>query len=98
MKNGNPFIVYTNDEKLSDNLDGMLADLDRRISAIEDAVGDLDEIDARLDSIEADSWVTSGRIADGAVTTLKIDDEAVTTDKVANDAITGSKIAPFKDW
>ena len=40
-------------------------------------------LDARLDLIEADEWVTTSRIADDAVTTDKIADGAVTSDKLA---------------
>lgn len=41
----------------------------------------------RLDTIEANAWVTSARIMDGAVTSTKIDSNAVTAGKLANGAV-----------
>lgn len=50
-------------------------------------------LDARLDAIEADSWVTTDRIAPKAVTTAKIADEAVDTAQIKDGAVTEAKIA-----
>lgn len=62
-----------------------------------------DALDARLDAIEANNWVTTERIASKAVTGAKIadatvdtgqiKDSAVTTDKIADGAVTAAKIA-----
>ena len=51
------------------------------------------ELDARLDAIEADSWVTTDRIASKAVTTAKIADEAVGTAQIKDGAVTSDKLA-----
>lgn len=67
---------------------------DERISAVEDAlpVTDFDStntveagfesIDARFDTIEADSWVTENRLANSAVTTNKVADDSITPAKL----------------
>lgn len=62
-----------------------------------------DALDARLDAIETNGWVTTDRIASKAVTGAKIadatvdtgqiKDSAVTTDKIADGAVTAAKIA-----
>ena len=49
--------------------------------------------ETRLNIIEADGWVTSGRLATGAVTTPKIATGAVTTEKIADVNVTEGKIA-----
>lgn len=49
--------------------------------------------DDRIDTIEANNWVTSDRINAGAVTSGKIADGAVGTAKIADNAITTGKIA-----
>lgn len=51
-------------------------------------------LDGRLDAIEADSWVTTDRIAAKAVTTAKIADEAVDTAQIKDGAVTADKLAP----
>ena len=78
MKREKPYIVYSDDPSGLDALDIELNNLTEKIETLE----------SRLDAIESDNWVTTGRIAD----------EAVTTGKIADDAVTGGKIAPFKDW
>lgn len=54
-----PFIVYTDDPVTFDEK------IDMIIRGIED-------INARLNAIEADSWVTTPRLSDNAVTGAKI--------------------------
>lgn len=49
--------------------------------------------EGEIDVIQADSWVTTDRLANVNVTTGKLADLAVTTAKLANDAITEAKIA-----
>ena len=51
-------------------------------------------LDARLDLIEADNWVTTDRIAAKAVTTAKIADAAVDTAQIKDGAVTADKLAP----
>lgn len=50
-------------------------------------------LDARLDLIEANGWVTTDRIASKAVTTAKIADAAVDTDQIKDGAVTEAKLA-----
>ena len=50
-------------------------------------------LDARLDAIEADGWVSTDRIAAKAVTTAKIADAAVDTAQIKDGAVTADKIA-----
>lgn len=59
------------------------------VTGLQDA---LDALDARLDLIEANGWVTTTRIADGAVTTAKLANGAVTTAKLADSSVTSAKI------
>ena len=57
------------------------------------AFDDVNTVDARFDVIEANSWVTTNRIADSNVTTAKIADTNVTTAKIADANVTTAKIA-----
>ena len=57
------------------------------------AFSDVNTVDTRFDVIEADSWVTTDRIADSNVTTAKIADSNVTTAKIADANVTTAKIA-----
>jgi preprotein translocase subunit Sec61beta len=52
-------------------------------------------VKARLDAIEADSWVTSARIADGTITGTDIASGTVATANVADGAITPIKTPVF---
>ena len=51
-------------------------------------------LDARLDLVEANGWVTTDRIAAKAVTTAKIADAAVDTAQIKDGAVTADKLAP----
>ncbi len=51
------------------------------------------EILDRLDTIEADGWVTTQRLATGAVTSDKIADGTIATADIASGAVTNTKIA-----
>ena len=72
-----------------------------QVEAVQPNAGDIASLqsadaalDARLDLIEADSWVTTDRIASKAVTTAKIADEAVDTAQIKDGAVTEDKLAP----
>ena len=81
-----------------------IADFDAN-DTVKDAIDDLgallptsafdstNTVDARFDVIEADSWVSTNRIADSAVTSGKIADGAVTSAKIADSTIVGADIA-----
>lgn len=63
-------------------------------NTVSDAIEALEtSIDSRIDIIEANSWVTNARIADGAVTGQKIQDGSVTNNDIADATISNSKIA-----
>ena len=64
--------------------------IDDKVDELED---DCDALNTRINSVEADNWVTSARIADNAVTTTKIEDGSITTDKIGNAAVTAQKLA-----
>ena len=71
---------------------------DNRIDALEDALpisdfNAVNTVDGRFDTIEANSWVTTDRLADENVTTAKIADDNVTTAKIADANVTTDKIA-----
>ncbi len=72
-----------------------------QLEAVQPNAGDIadlksadEALDARLDAIEADSWVTTDRIASKAVTTAKIADAAVDTAQIKDAAVTAAKLAP----
>lgn len=64
---------------------------DDRISAnegnIEDINDTLDDVTSDINSIEANSWVTTSRIADNAVTTAKIANNSITKQKLNDDVV-----------
>ena len=68
-----PYLAYSSQPEAVQPNAGDIADLKSADAAL----------DARLDIIEANGWVTTTRIADDAVTTDKIADGAVTSDKLA---------------
>lgn len=78
-----PYLAYSSQNDAVQPNAGDIADLKSADSAL----------DARLDAIEADSWVTTDRIASKAVTTAKIADEAVDTAQIKDGAVTAAKIA-----
>lgn len=55
--------------------------------------GDVAALDARLDDIEANGWVTTSRISDEAVTGSKIADGAIDSGHLAADAVKETTIA-----
>lgn len=78
-----PYLAYSSSPEAVQPNAGDIADL----KAADEAM------DARLDAIEADNWVTTDRIAAKAVTTAKIADEAVDTAQIKDGAVTADKIA-----
>ena len=64
---------------------------DDRITAnegnIEDINDALDDVTGDINSIEANSWVTTSRIADSAVTTPKIANNSITKQKLNDDVV-----------
>ena len=89
MSNWNAQVEYYRQEVLA---------FDGRIDALEDAlpIADFDSthtIDGRFDTIEANGWVGTDRIADSAVTSAKIADGTIATADIADGAITSDKIA-----
>lgn len=78
-----PYLAYSSSPAAVQPNAGDIADLKSADAAL----------DARLDLIEADNWVTTSRIKDKAVTTAKIADEAVDTAQIKDGAVTADKIA-----
>lgn len=78
-----PYLVYSSQVDAVQPNAGDIASLQSADAAL----------DARLDAIEADSWVTTDRIASKAVTTAKIADAAVDTAQIKDGAVTAAKIA-----
>ena len=78
-----PYLAYSSSPAAVQPNAGDIADLKSADAAL----------DARLDLIEADSWVTTDRIASKAVTTAKIADAAVDTAQIKDGAVTADKIA-----
>ena len=78
-----PYLAYSSSPAAVQPNAGDIADLKSADSAL----------DARLDLIEADNWVTTDRIAAKAVTTAKIADAAVDTAQIKDGAVTADKIA-----
>ena len=79
-----PYLAYSSQAEAVQPNAGDIADL----KTADDA------LDARLDLIEADNWVTTDRIAAKAVTTAKIADAAVDTAQIKDGAVTADKLAP----
>ena len=76
-----PYLAYSSQPEAVQPNSGDIADLKSADAAL----------DARLDIIEANGWVTTTHIADGAVTTDKIADGAVTSDKLAPEPSPGDE-------
>lgn len=88
------------DVTLDTRLDTAEADivaLDARLDTAETDIAALEaadtSLDGRLDAIEANSWVTSARIADDNVISAKLINLCVTSGKIAQDAVTNAKLA-----
>ena len=79
-----PYLAYSSSPAAVQPNAGDIADLKSADTAL----------DARLDLIEANGWVTTDRIAAKAVTTAKIADEAVDTAQIKDGAVTADKLAP----
>lgn len=79
-----PYLAYSSQVEAVQPNAGDIADLKSADTAL----------DARLDLIEADNWVTTNRINAKAVTTAKIADEAVDTAQIKDGAVTADKLAP----
>lgn len=79
-----PYLAYSSQVEAVQPNAGDIADLKSAYA----------ELDARLDLIEANGWVTTDRIAAKAVTTAKIADEAVDTAQIKDGAVTADKLAP----
>lgn len=79
-----PYLAYSSQVEAVQPNAGDIADLKSADTAL----------DARLDLIEADNWVTTNRISAKAVTTAKIADEAVDTAQIKDGAVTADKLAP----
>ena len=77
-----PYLAYSSSPAAVQPNAGDIADLKSADAAL----------DARLDLIEANGWVTTDRIASKAVTTAKIADKAVTTAKIADAAVDTAQI------
>lgn len=78
-----PYLAYSSQVEAVQPNAGDIADLKSADTAL----------DARLDLIEADNWVTTNRINAKAVTTAKIADEAVDTAQIKDGAVTADKLA-----
>ena len=78
-----PYLAYSSQVEAVQPNAGDIADLKSADTAL----------DARLDLIEADNWVTTDRINAKAVTTAKIADEAVDTAQIKDGAVTADKLA-----
>lgn len=78
-----PYLAYSSQVEAVQPNAGDIADLKTADTAL----------DARLDLIEADNWVTTSRINAKAVTTAKIADEAVDTAQIKDGAVTADKLA-----
>ena len=78
-----PYLAYSSSPAAVQPNAGDIADLKSADTAL----------DARLDLIEANGWVTTDRIAAKAVTTAKIADAAVDTAQIKDGAVTADKIA-----
>ena len=78
-----PYLAYSSQVEAVQPNAGDIADLKSADTAL----------DARLDLIEADNWVTTNRINAKAVTTAKIADEAVDTAQIKDGAVTPDKLA-----
>ena len=78
-----PYLAYSSSPAAVQPNAGDIADLKSADAAL----------DARLDLIEANGWVTTDRIAAKAVTTAKIADAAVDTAQIKDGAVTADKIA-----
>lgn len=87
LEEGLPVADFDDDATVKDALDALNALLP------DTAFDSTNTVDARFDAIEADSWVTTDRIADANVTTPKIADANVTTPKIADANVTTPKIA-----
>ena len=79
-----PYLAYSSSPAAVQPNAGDIADLKSADTAL----------DARLDLIEANGWVTTDRIASKAVTTAKIADAAVDTAQIKDGAVTADKLAP----
>ena len=79
-----PYLAYSSSPEAVQPNAGDIADLKSADAAL----------DGRLDTIEANGWVTTDRIAAKAVTTAKIADEAVDTAQIKDGAVTADKLAP----
>ena len=79
-----PYLAYSSSPAAVQPNAGDIADLKSADTAL----------DARLDLIEANGWVTTDRIAAKAVTTAKIADAAVDTAQIKDGAVTADKLAP----
>ena len=78
-----PYLAYSSSPAAVQPNAGDIADLKSADTAL----------DARLDLIEANGWVTTDRIAAKAVTTAKIADAAVDTAQIKDGAVTQDKLA-----
>ena len=78
-----PYLAYSSQVEAVQPNAGDIADLKSADTAL----------DARLDLIEADNWVTTSRINAKAITTAKIADEAVDTAQIKDGAVTADKLA-----
>ena len=78
-----PYLAYSSQSEAVQPNAGDIADLKSADAAL----------DARLDLIEANGWVTTDRIASKAVTTAKIANAAVDTAQIKDGAVTADKIA-----
>lgn len=78
-----PYLAYSSQVEAVQPNAGDIADLKSADTAL----------DARLDLIEADNWVTTNRINAKAVTTAKIADAAVDTAQIKDGAVTADKLA-----
>lgn len=79
-----PYLAYSSQVEAVQPNAGDIADLKSADTAL----------DARLDLVEADNWVTTDRINAKAVTTAKIADAAVDTAQIKDGAVTADKLAP----
>lgn len=79
-----PYLAYSSQVEAVQPNAGDIADLKSADTAL----------DARLDVIEANGWVSTDRIAAKAVTTAKIADAAVDTTQIKDGAVTAAKLAP----
>ena len=82
-----PASDFASDATVKDAIDGIGALLPTT------AFDSTNTVDARFDVIEADSWVTTTRIADDAITADKIADNAIASSNIVSNAITSEKLA-----